>query len=380
MGEAKRRKDKFGGRAGAYECAFRQASTVFAFRYNPDQTSRGAAGILSEAVHYPRIPSIFAPDLSLNGTNDLEFTVLNGIDERGVEAGDWVLVDPVTLAFTGTMTDDAFREKFVQLTGTHGWFAERGGDEMNVMIDEESRLVLEGGEVISDPIAFARGKVRRHGATNFPADAAFSVQAAMIVLTNGNGATQDHLAHLTALSIAARSRLVDLSPGANADARFFWLCQQGDPFPFAADLEIQKYPDLAYERVIELARHITRSDAARRYCKANNSPITIFVDLAHLDENIAAAAVGDYIAIAGELGISDTIGPDAVRTVLNITDASVAPYLARIDRYFASGRHYGAVGAETSSQVEVIDVDGSRHLVRKTPQGSLVIVLWSLEN
>jgi hypothetical protein len=380
MGEAKRRKDRFGGKSGAYEVAFRQARTVFAFRYDPGHQSRGAGAVLSEAVHYPRIPSVFDPDLALNGTDDLSFAALDSIDERGIPAGAWVLVDPTTLGFVDTMPDDRFRAAYVQMTGTHGWFAERGGEETFVIIDEQSRLISEGGDVISDPIAFSRGKVRRHGDTNFPADAAFATQSALVVLTNGEGATQDHLAHLTALSIAARSRLIDLTPGANADARFFWLCQQGDPFPFDTDLEVRKYPDVAYERVMELARFITKSDAARRYCKANGSPITIFVDLVHLDEQIAAAAVGDFVAIAAELGISDAIGGDAVRTVLSLSNPAVGPYLARLDRYFASGTHHGAVGAEGARQVEVVDVDGNRHLVRKSGQGTLEIIVWSLPN
>ena len=265
MGEARRRQDRFEGPIHSV-LPYRQAQAFLAFEIDEDDR------LPPDAIMHELACLIAFPDLGSDTEASAAFPVrgqmiVAGTEELDDRVGDWAIVDPKSLFVVQVLAPEDFHTQYLPIAGRPGWYCPTGGAETLVGIRGVT-FVREGGDEISDPVAFMRGHVRIGGALAFRANESIALQTVRLKTQLNQPGAQDHAGHIAILanSIIAAN---ETDASTLADAVFFQRAMR-DSNAMLGD------PIHAHAALLKVAAELPISEGLKSYCKALKAPLAIW--------------------------------------------------------------------------------------------------------
>ena len=272
MGEARRRQDRFEGPIHSV-LPYRQVQSFLAFEINGDEPMPPAAIMheLACLIAFPDLKSDTEASSSFPRHDELAIAGADNLNDR---IGDWAVVDPKSLFVVQVLAPEHFHSQYLPIAGRPGWYCPTGGAETLVGIRGVT-FVREGGDEISEPVAFMRGHVRIGGSLAFRADESIALQTVRLTPELGLPGGRDHAGHIAVL---ANSIIVsnETDAGTLADAVFFQRAMR-DPHAMLGDpLHAEAMHIHAHAALLKVSAELPVSEGLKSYCAALNAPLAIW--------------------------------------------------------------------------------------------------------
>lgn len=296
MGDAKRRKDRFEGPIHSV-LPYREARSVLAFEINGDGPMPPLA-----IIHELALVRAF-PDLKSGAQagpafdhDDVRVTAAEPFEDR---LGDWAVVDPITREITEILTAYEFDLRYAEHPDMEGWFSAADGNETLIGIRSAS-FVRDGGEVITDPVSFMRGRIRTGGQFSFRADESIALQTVRLTPALGVPGGRDHAEHIAILANAIIASN-ETDPTLLSDAIFFQRCMR-DPRAMLGDPTQSEAMHLsAHAALSKIAAELPTSVGMKAFCAALGAPLAIWAARSN-DDSLAWMRFGEAFAALGRAG------------------------------------------------------------------------------
>jgi len=339
---------------------YREAETVLAFRVDADPKHFGSQAMAIELAD-SHFPSVFNPLKEMAAQPNVRTTYLEEIRAGRVKEGDWAVLDPIKGNVRDSVSDPEFIERYEPLSASNGWFATKGGKEIQVGIHNGCLVDLNGG-TIRDPVAFSQGRVRSLGAITCKADEAIALQVVRAVQLFDQPGISEHVAHISFLA----SNIVfsyPLPPTVVADALFVDAVAK-DPDILPASVQAPMMSGVAYSIVFGFAAQLPPAAGFNELCKATRLPLAAWrlkeCDNSELWNEFEPALRRLSVKVGKRL----RIGEGAFRLISpTVLDSPV-------DEWLKSGRTIASDG----TQARLIERDGVQFLVSVSSTGRLAVV------
>ncbi len=273
MGEAKRKQDRFGGPIRA-ALTYREAKPLLAFQIIGDEP-------VVPGFALQEMASLLAfPDIGEDRSAAAEFPESDDVVVQGSEAmvgrdGDWAVLDPISGAISSIIDGITFSQTHIALPALPGWFIRSDAPEVLVGIRDYS-FVMDGGEILDDPISFMRRHVRFGGALSFRAGEAITLQTVRLTPLLGELGGRDHADHIAVMANAIiASNETDCR--VLADAIFFQRCMS-DPQGMLGDpSQSETMAVTAHKAVAGIVRLLPWTEGMKSFAKELRFPIGVWL-------------------------------------------------------------------------------------------------------